>query len=235
MDPDDPEQSPSDLTVKCGSLDVRTHSFVLCQHSPYFKVICKGGFLVNLAQYQVERTRLADNSFQEEHTRELNLPAEEEFLIRRLLCFHYTTGYNDEPYEDEITPPPYMEAPAYVSRLHLNAQMYSIGDKYDIPSLKGKAAEKFDTAVWELEFGMYHAGSNVIEEMMKVIPFIYESTPDRDRGLRDRVIEFATYRRGEFEHPGLRDIVEAVPGFGTDIKVLYSQLIRKPARSRFSN
>lgn len=47
IDPNDPEQNPSDLTVKCGSLDVKTHSHILCQDSSYFKVICKGGFLVN--------------------------------------------------------------------------------------------------------------------------------------------------------------------------------------------
>ena len=46
IDPKDPEQHPVDLTIKCGSLDVQTHSHVLCQESSYFKVICKGGFLV---------------------------------------------------------------------------------------------------------------------------------------------------------------------------------------------
>ena len=102
--------------------------------------------------------------------------------------------------------------------------MYSIGDKYDIPSLKEKAAEKFDTAIWEPQYGMYYIGSNVVEEMMRVIPFIYESTPDKDRGLRDRVIAIATYRRGELEHPGLRDIVEAVPEFGRDIKIFFPRL-----------
>lgn len=49
IDPDDPDQNPSDLTVKCGSLDVKTHSFVLCQDSSYFRIICKGDFLVNLS------------------------------------------------------------------------------------------------------------------------------------------------------------------------------------------
>ena len=46
IDPNDPEQYPSDLTIKCGSLDVKAHSHILCQDSSYFEVICKGGFLV---------------------------------------------------------------------------------------------------------------------------------------------------------------------------------------------
>ena len=117
-----------------------------------------------------------------------------------------------------------MKAPAYINRLHLNAQMYSIADKYDIPGLKEKAAEKFDTVIWEPQYGMYYTGSSVIEEMIKVTPLIYESTPDNDRGLRDRVIEIATYRRREFEkHPLLQDLIAAVPEFGGEIKVLYSQ------------
>lgn len=117
-----------------------------------------------------------------------------------------------------------MEAPAYINRLHLNAQMYSIADKYDIPSLKEKAAEKFDTVIWEPQYGMYYTGSSVIEEMIKVTPLIYESTPDNDRGLRDRVIEVATYRRREFEkHPGLQNLIAAVPEFGGEIRILYSQ------------
>ena len=117
-----------------------------------------------------------------------------------------------------------MKAPAYINRLHLNAQMYSKADKYDIPGLKEKAAEKFDTVIWEPQYGMYYTGSSVIEEMIKVTPLIYESTPDNDRGLRDRVIEIATYRRREFEeHPLLQDLIAAVPEFGGEIKVLYSQ------------
>lgn len=220
-DPDDPEQNPSDLTIKCGSLDVKTHSFVLCQDSSYLEIICKGSFLVNSQHYQIGRSRLADNSIQEAQTREINFPAEEEFLIRRLLCYRYTTGYRDEPYDDEITPPPDMKAPAYVSRLHINAQMYSIGDKYYIPSLKEKAAEKFEAAIWEPKYGIYHNGSKLVDEMLKVIPLIYESTPDRDRGLRDRVIEVATWRQTKFEeHPGLQDVIAAVPEFGKEIKVL---------------
>lgn len=175
-------------------------------------------------KYQIERSQITDNSFQEEQTRELRLPAEEEFLIRRLLCQRYTTGYNDESYEDENTPPPYMKAPAYINRLHLNAQMYSIADKYDIPSLKEKAAEKFDTVIWEPQYGMYYTGSNIVEDMIKVTPLIYESTPDHDRGLRDRVIEVATYRRREFEkNPGLQDLIAAVPEFGGEIKIIHSQ------------
>ncbi|CAD6582888.1 MAG: hypothetical protein ASARMPRED_001095 [Alectoria sarmentosa] len=194
IDPNDPEQYPADLTITCGSLRVDAHSHVLCENSSYFKV--------------------------EEQTQELKLPADEEFLIRRLLCYRYTTGYNDEPYDDEKTPPPHIEAPAYINRLHLNAQMYSTGDKYDIPSLKEKAAEKFEATIREIHADQKMnpgTGASLVDEIIEAIPHIYSSTPDRDRRLRDRVVQVACHKRKEFKnHPALRDLRAAAPEFFED-------------------
>lgn len=203
IDPDDPEQYPTDLTIICGSLKVEAHSHVLCQDSSYFKVVCKGGFL-------------------EEQTQKLELPAEEEFLIRRLLCYRYTTGYNDESYDDEKDPPPHIVAPTYVNRLYLNAQMYSTADKYDISSLKQKAAEKFDAAIREIhvhEMTNPYAGVSLVDEIIEAIPHIYDSTPDGDRRLRDRAVRVAICKLRDFEnHPCLQDLMTAVPDFFKDIR-----------------
>ena len=46
IDPSDTEQHPADLTIKCGSFEVEAHSHILCQDSSYFRVVCRGGFLV---------------------------------------------------------------------------------------------------------------------------------------------------------------------------------------------
>lgn len=205
------------MTIKCGSLNVEAHSHVLCQDSSYFKIICKGGFLVYPQLCCVERT-LSLMPFQEEYTQELELPAEEEFLIRRLLCYCYTTGYNDEPYDDENDPPSPIEAPAYINRLHLNAQMYSTADKYDIPSLKEKAAQKFDAAIREMvhanESMNLRTGASLVDEMIEAIPHIYSSTPDRDRRLRDRAVQVMLYKRREIQnHPDLQDLLDVVPEF----------------------
>lgn len=217
IDPKDPEQFPSSLTIKCGSLDVQAHSSVLCRDSAYFKVVCKGGFLVKFPNYAVLRNRVLPlTSAQEEQTQELKLPAEEEFLIRRLLCHRYTTGYDDGPYDDEENPPQHIEAPAYVNRMHTNAQMYSIADKYDMPSLKAKASEKFDAAIWEHYRcgGGSSSSSSLADEIIKVIPLVYESTPDRDRGLRDQLVQGTILRWEELEkHPRFGDLVAAAPEF----------------------
>ena len=169
------------------------------------------------ASFAVLKPIVLLTSFQEEQTQELKLPADEEFLIRRLLCCRYTTGYNDEPYDDEKTPPPHIKAPAYVSRLHLNAQMYSTGDKYDMPSLKEKAAEKFDATIREVHSHQKMnpgIGPSLVDEIMEAIPHIYSSTPDTDRRLRDRVVQVACHKRKEFKnHRGLHDLRAAAPEF----------------------
>ena len=235
IDLNDSEQYPADMTIKCGSLNVEAHSHVLCQDSSYFKIICKGGFLVHSQLCCVERALLLTH-FQEEYTQELELPAEEEFLVRRLLCYCYTTGYNDEPYDDENDPPPHIEAPAYVNRLNLNAQMYSTADKYDIPSLKEKAAAKFDTAIREMmhanESMDLRTGASLVDEMIEAIPHIYDSTPDGDRRLRDRAVQVVLYKRREVQdHPGLQDLMEAVPEFFEERGIRSSRLASKLARA----
>lgn len=165
--------------------------------------------------------------FQEEQTQELKLPAEEEFLIRRLLCYRYTTGYSDEPYDDEKNPPSDIKAPAYVNRLHLNAQMYSIADKYDVPSLKEKAGEKFDSAIYAHQKMHSSTGASLVDEIMEAIPYIYSSTPDRDRRLRDRAVGVVRYKWREVgNHPGLQDLLAVVPEFFEERNIQYFQLPR---------
>lgn len=94
--------------------------------------------------------------------------------------------------------------------------MYSIADKYDMPSLKAKASVKFSTAIWD----DYHWGdSNLADEIIKVIPLVYESTPDNDRGLRDQAIQGAILRWEEFgKHPGIGNLLVAVPEFAREAR-----------------
>lgn len=161
----------------------------------------------------LSRTNLL-TPLQEQYTREVKLPAEEEFLIRRLLRHCYLTGYRDEPYTDENDPPPQMKAPAYVNRLHLNAQMYAIADKYDIPSLKEVAVGKFDAAILEMKDNQNmerHTGASLFDEMTEAIPCIYSSTPEKDRRLRDRAVDVM---HGKFrKHLGLKRVIAEVPEF----------------------
>ena len=149
-------------------------------------------------------------------------------MIRRLVCYCYTTGYNDEPYDDENDPPPYLAAPAYINRLYLNAEMYGTAEKYDIPSLKEKAVNKFDAAIRDIILCNRmdpQAGFSVVDAMIEAIPHIYSSTPDGERRLRDRAIRIVlSHKREVLVHKNLEELIAAVPEFFEEPRIKSSGL-----------
>ena len=77
------------------------------------------------------------------------------------------------------------EESSHVSELHTHAQMYALGDEYDIDDLKKEALWKFEKAI-EAKKGL----SDALTDLIEVIPTVYETTPDSDRGLRDAVVAY---------------------------------------------
>ena len=69
------------------------------------------------------------------------------------------------------------------TRLHVHALMYSLGDKYDLPGLNKEAARRFKEDV-EI------SGDDKCEilTLLSVVPTVYATTPDSDRGLRNQVV-----------------------------------------------
>ena len=103
------------------------------------------------------------------------------------------------------------------TRLHVHAQMYSLGDKYDLPGLKKEAVRRFidDIAI---------PGDKKRETLtlLSVIPTIYTTTPDSDRGLRDLVALhiFQRYRTASKHFNKELDTALELPQFAGDIIVL---------------
>ncbi|MCJ1379277.1 hypothetical protein MMC17_002378 [Xylographa soralifera] len=62
-----------------------------------------------------------------------------------------------------------------------HATMYAIGDRYDIVPLKNLAKSKFSATVYE--------GGPCTDTFPELLEYVYTSTPDSDRGLRDPVQE----------------------------------------------
>lgn len=84
---------------------------------------------------------------------------------------------SDSEYESTDDEDEWREEP---SHLLLHTQVYALAEKYDIPSLKSLARQKFETAM------ACHYDS---PEFPDAIEDAYCSTIDTDRGLRDIVIE----------------------------------------------
>ena len=70
----------------------------------------------------------------------------------------------------------------------LHTSMYALADKYAIPSLSLICIAKFQSVT----------KTTTLWPLLKLVPAIYESTPDSDRGLRDILIRELRLRSREF-------------------------------------
>jgi len=138
----------SDFTVECGAKTWRVHRAIVCSRSKYFKKACDGDF---------KEAREATLTFEDED------PA----LIEEMLVYLYTMQYPQ-------TPCGLRKAKDMV----LDARMYGIADKYDLPDMKQKVFKAFEPLL-----AMYWTDLQFTE----VACCVYEMTIDSDRGLRDLV------------------------------------------------
>lgn len=83
-------------------------------------------------------------------------------------------GDSDGGFEEEY------ESTESGSHLILHAQVYALAEKYDVPSLKQLARQKFEVAA-----ACYYDAP----ELADAISCVYTSTVDIDRGLRDVVLQ----------------------------------------------
>ena len=97
---------------------------------------------------------------------------------------------------------------SFISELHTHVQMYALGDEYDIKDLKMEASRNLQAALRE------KGHNDEVTAVLNVIPAIYTTTPDSDRGLRDLVAEFgAQHMERMKDRPELEDVVVQAPKF----------------------
>lgn len=112
------------------------------------------------------------------------------------------------------------EEPSYISELLTHTRMYALGDEYDIKDLKEEAIWKFRQAM-QAKVGR----SNELTTILQVVPAIYGTTPDSDRGLRDFVVVFgAQHLKRLKDLPEFEDVVIQAPKFM--VEVLPSYLLK---------
>ena len=90
------------------------------------------------------------------------------------------------------------EESSHVSEPHTHAQMYALGDEYDIQDLREEALWKFEQAIKAKK-----GRSDEFPYLLDVIATVYATTPDSDRGLRDVVVAF-----GALNLERMRDLPE---------------------------
>ncbi|KAL8870252.1 MAG: hypothetical protein Q9174_003662 [Haloplaca sp. 1 TL-2023] len=109
----------------------------------------------------------------EGETQSIDLKEEDPDLIEALVDYLYSFDY-----EDRRQAQPSLQSSASKT-LSINANMYIVGDRYNLRELKDLARQKFQTALsksWDKE------------NLPDVIRTIYDNTLSSDRGLRDCLI-----------------------------------------------
>ncbi len=115
----------------------------------------------------------------------IDLPEDDPHLISKLICYCYTTDYELDP-----DPDPVIAEDAFTFPLQFHAGMYAMAEKFDMKNLKKLAEKKFATAlhVHEPRVRTEIPGNKALTRVLEVIGFIYNTTPENDRGLRDIIV-----------------------------------------------
>lgn len=90
----------------------------------------------------------------------------------------------------------------------LHAQVYALAEKYDVAALKHIARHKFECTL------AYNCDG---PDLIEMIRFVYRSTIDTDRGLRDVVVKLVEQNPPLFETRDIQDAIRCIPNFAADL------------------
>lgn len=149
---------------------------------------------------------LSKTTEQEHDDGVIDLSEELTALVKRMIDYLYTFDYPEPAPEERVYAGTSYTGTA--SSLHLN--MYLLGDKYDIPTLRAAAVHKLAIAG---ERGF------TFPEFLEIIPLAFNSAPTLDDGLREMLVQTTRFRlknllRDEFYGRELLKLFTEVPDYG---------------------
>ncbi|KAL8859031.1 MAG: hypothetical protein Q9178_004512 [Gyalolechia marmorata] len=154
----------TDVTIACGPYQIDCHKIILCAQSKFFKAACSNGFKGAAAS-------------------QIDLSGEDLGYIKLMLEFLYTQTYDVDSYGAPSVDPWLRKA--NILKIHIG--LYTLGDKYAIPSLCRYAASCFRSDMhhlcWDCDMDM----------LLDCIPSVYASCPENDRTLRDILLTAICY------------------------------------------
>ncbi|KAK3356342.1 BTB/POZ protein [Lasiosphaeria hispida] len=149
-----------------------------------------------LSSHSTFFSKMCTGNWKEADSGVITLEEVDDAVVEAMIHFMYYFDYNNTQ---------------VISSMVFNAQVYSLADKYVIPTLKNLAKEKFQAAI-KTGWGM--------DDFPTAVAEVYNSTPEGDRGLRDLVLEISgTNIKTLVQNGGFRNILRETPAFATDIIV----------------
>lgn len=119
----------SDFTIVCEGKEFKVHRCFICAHSKWFERCCSDMF----SEASAQKVELKDD-----------LPE----AVERMIHFFCTWDYDDNISVDSV---PNIADPKPVTALQMNAYIFAVAEKYEIPTLKALALEKFKKAAANLQ------------------------------------------------------------------------------------
>lgn len=144
----------SDFTILCDGKEYHVHRCFIAPQSKYFECACAGMFKEG-AECKIE------------------LKEDQAAMVDRMVHYFYNFDYDDSDISHT--------APKMRSSLRIHVQMYSLGDKYDIPGLRTLALEKFKNAS-SVSAGSWSVLAQATYEINKA------KLPECDTSFRDLMV-----------------------------------------------
>ncbi|KAK0645277.1 hypothetical protein DIS24_g8033 [Lasiodiplodia hormozganensis] len=179
----------SDLLIRCNNGDEhRVHRVILCSQSEFFRRACN-----------------PKTGFKEALSGVIELRHDDPATVRAMLEFCYTFTYTC-PTSSSPSPSSSSSPSRNEDAMIFHVHMYAVGEIYDIPSLKALAARNFDRDV-----------DHAFPRFPAAVRAIYETTPDSDRGLRDRALRVCAAHAAELlANPAFEDVMDQLGVFGKE-------------------
>ncbi|CAF9938022.1 MAG: hypothetical protein ALECFALPRED_007482 [Alectoria fallacina] len=185
----------SDLKIKCEDHLISAHKLVVCTPSDVLHAMCTAGF-------------------QESESNIIDLSHDTKRVVYRMVEFLYCGDYQELDHPDYQTIDKDLVDRTGIHHAVLHADIFAVADKYDIAALGNIAKNKFEEAINKKGFGD--------PDHLRVIKYVYSTTPESNRGLRDVIVSHTQARGNKIRtnfvlNSRLEEIVSTTPQFGWDL------------------
>ncbi|RMX80324.1 hypothetical protein D0869_07633 [Hortaea werneckii] len=193
----------SDLTIKCGLRTFKVHKAIVCARSEYFAAACKPDAFKEGATGTIKLQSTADPNVAKDDP-SLDDPAAVKLMIDFLYLHDYELIETCFPNLLEVARRRARGARDGDYGAIMDAKVYALGCKYQIPSLQSTSLEKFENAatfVWDTE------------EFVHAVHLVYSTTPDSDKGMRDAAARVILEHDNELcNKPAMEAVVRSFDG-----------------------